>query len=334
MLDFIRRSIRDLADGLGWNEVVIDGEIDGDEKEERFFKEMIIRNEGLRSKTICGDSTYTDDELLWHNVLADINVLRYWNDSIGNERVKFGRRLENGEIIWLCITPYTNGKTKIVALAGTRVANCTLKCTQTNTSIKMGDTLYSWTHEIKNIKKDVTICRTVSSEVTTIEKTDWGTINTRRVQFFRNGVEVQTMNSKETTLEVDKGDRETEKNAQNYKIEVCKSVTIEQSIHGISKLNRKSLFKNGKEVSVIFTKESPSDTSPNNKISDISIKTSKGKGIPIPGKENTEWSSSASSLPSSTTSSLSSDESFTYKTRTPTKRPWFSNVIGRNLDAL
>merc|ERR1711890_106503 len=275
-----------------------------------------------------------DDEQLWHNVLGDINVLRYWIDSLGNERVKFGRKLNNGEIIWLCITPYTNGKTKIVALAGTRVANCTLKCTQTNTSIKMGDTLYSWTHEIKNIKQDVNICRTVSSEVTTVEKTDWGTIKTRRVQFFRNGVEVQTMNSKETTLEVDEGVRETGKNDQNYKIEVCKSFTIEQSSHGISKLNRKSLFKNGKEVSVIFTKESPNDTSLNNKYSDISAKTSNGK-------ENTESSSSVSSSPSSTTSSpssttssLSSNESITYKARTPTKRPWFSNAMVRNLDAL
>ena len=233
-------------------------------------------------------------------------MLRLWNDSFGDERVHFGRKLVDGQIVWLCMTPYTNGKTKVVALAGKRVANCVLTCTKTNTSIKMGDTVYSWTHVVRNIGKDIRMYRIISTEVTTIEKTDFGTIKTKRGKVFRNGIEVSLKNSdKEKTVEFQPCT--TGKNAEKYKIEVCRSVTTEHTEDGIVKSNRKSLFKNGKEISVIESKESSSVRRKHTESIELRAeRSSQGEAMTAQINERAEWPKQKAATHNSSAVSLSS----------------------------
>lgn len=132
---------------LGWDEKVFDGEVCADE--EVFSKKSIIRNEGVRSKTMCADISVPDDHI-WDLVLSDVNVMSAWKSDEAKTRLLFGIKFSNGNIAWLCMTPCRRGRTKAVTMAGERSKNCVIDIQDTSISIILEGKLYSWRHDMKN----------------------------------------------------------------------------------------------------------------------------------------------------------------------------------------
>ena len=131
-----------------WNhlESMIGGIKDGEvllEKEEKVERVRSFKNNGT-------------DQAFWQRTMASIDVLYIWN-----EKLVFGKQLDNDNYTILCIMPVKTGKTTISTQSGNKSTKCLLDISNDQISISMAitNTMYKFDYTIEdygqtNIKKN------------------------------------------------------------------------------------------------------------------------------------------------------------------------------------